>query len=302
MKALRTPLILLVILILILLYSSFFIVNEGQASILLRLGKLVAEPSTGKVLIFHPGIHSKLPFIEKVRYFDVRLQTLGIQSSRIVTAEKKDVIVDFYVKWKVNDIPLYFTRTGGNEQQAGILLQQQLNDALRAEFGKRTISEVVSDDRSKIMADLLQAANATAKGLGLLVIDVRIKRIDLPNEVSAAIYDRMRAERERVATEHRSMGRATAEAIRANADANVTIILATAAAQAASLRAEGDSQAAHIYTESYSQDPEFYNFYRSILAYQESFNDKRDILILKPDNNQFFKYFNSIFGGKPQNP
>jgi modulator of FtsH protease HflC len=223
----------------------------------------------------------------------MRLQTLDIKSSRIVTAEQKDVIVDYYVKWRISDPVLYYTRASGSAQHANLLLEQQLNDGLRAQFGRRTISEVVSDDRTTIMDALSQQANVNAQKLGIQVIDVRIKRIDLPTEVSTAVFERMRAERERVAMEHRSTGKASAEAIRANADANVTVMIAMAKEQAANLRAQADAQAAKVYTDAYSQNPDFYAFYRSLLAYKKVFNNRENnILVLRPDS-QFFKYFNA---------
>lgn len=290
MKPIKTLVLVIIVVALFLGMASIYTVREGQLGLLLRLGKMERNPKTGKVAVKYPGLHFKLPFAESARVFDARLQTLDMKSSRIVTAEKKDVIVDFYVKWRIKKLPLYFTRTTGNPQQAGILLQQQLNDSLRAEFGKRTIKEVVSDDRSQIMEALSKQANITAANLGVDVVDVRIKRIDLPEQVSAAVFDRMRAERERVATEHRSKGKAKAEAIRAQSDANVIVTLAIANAQAAKLRAEGDGVAARIYSDAYTKDSAFFAFYRSILAYRNAFSGHNDILVLQPDS-QFFKYF-----------
>lgn len=280
----------LCIVVLILLYSSLFIVSEGQGALLLRLGTIEVDQK-GQAIVKKPGLHAKIPLINQVWRFSTRLQTLDIQSSRIVTAEKKDVIVDYFVKWRISNPALYYTRTSGSATQAQVLLEQQLNDSLRAEFGRRTISEVIADDRASIMEALNQQANQSAKTLGLQIVDVRIKRIDLPTEVSAAIFDRMRAERARVATEHRAQGKAKAEAIRANADAEATITVATALADAMRIRGEGDAQAAQIYATAYNKDSAFYAFYRSLIAYKKSFANKQDILILKPDS-QFFKYFN----------
>ncbi len=276
-----------------LIYSTIYIVSQGEQAILLRLGSIEMNKETGKASIAGPGIHFKLPLITQARIFDTRLQTLDIKSSRIVTAEQKDVIVDYFVKWRINDLALFYTRIGGNPDQANVILEQQLNDGLRAQFGRRTIGEVVSDDRASIMDTLSQQANDTAKRLGISVVDVRIKRIDLPSEVSSAVFERMRAERERVATEHRATGKANAEAIRANADAQATITIATATAQAAQLRSQGDAQAAIIYGEAYSKDVGFFTFLRSLQAYKAIFGkDQNNILVLKPDN-QFFKYFNN---------
>lgn len=276
----------------VLAYSTTFIVNQGQQALLLRFGVIVKN-AQGSPKIYEPGLHVKIPFIYQTQLFDTRLQTLDIQSSRIVTAEKKDVIVDYYVKWRIANLALYFTRTSGLRSQALLLLEQQLNDNLRAEFGRRTITDVISDDRTNIMDNLNKQINSTAKELGIDVIDVRIKRIDLPTEVSAAVFDRMRAERERIAMEHRAQGRAKAEAVRANADATVTLTVATATAQAAQIRSEGDALAATLYTAAYSKEPSFYAFYRSMGAYQTVFANKNDLIVLQPQG-EFFRNFNQI--------
>lgn len=293
MKDLNLKIIGAIALILVLVFfSSAFIVRQGQQALLLRLGVIVKNTdSQPKILM--PGLHFKIPLIYQAKLFDTRLQTLDIQSSRIVTAEKKDVIVDYYVKWRISNLMLYFTRTSGNQKQAMLLLEQQLNDNLRAEFGKRTIKDVISDERMNIMENLNKQINLSAKQLGIDVVDVRIKRIDLPAEVSAAVFERMRAERERIAMEHRAQGKAAAEAIRATADANVTITVATAQAQAAQLRGEGDAQAGAIYTAAYSKEPGFYNFYRSMNAYKNVFSNKNDIIVLQP-HGEFFKNFNQL--------
>lgn len=271
--------------------TTVFIVDEGQQALLLRLGKLEKD-AKGKVQIFNPGLHLKLPVIESVRYFDIRLRTLDISSSRIVTAEKKDVIVDYYVKWRIENLPQYFISTGGNTQIAETLLQQQVNDSLRAQFGRKTINEVVTDDRSKIMDALLSQSNRGAKSFGLTVNDVRIKRIDLPQEVSNAVFNRMRAERERAATEFRSKGQASALAVRADADANVVLILAKARADAAAIRAKGLAEAAQIYANAFGKNPNFYALYRSLNVYQNVFTNKNDVFILKP-HSEFLKYFDN---------
>jgi membrane protease subunit HflC len=197
------------------------------------------------------------------------------------------------VKWRIENLATFYTRTGGDVTRAEILLQQQVNNSLRAQFGQRTISEVVSDDRSQIMDNLRQQADQSAKPLGIDVIDVRIKAIDLPQEVSSAVFARMRAERQRVAAEHRAGGQSLAEVIRAKADADVTVTIAKAVEQAAQLRASGDQAAAQVYAKAYSQSPEFYAFYRSLLAYQNTFSNKNDVLVLGP-NSEFFKYLNNV--------
>ena len=292
MKTLKNFIVPVMILAIMLAFSSVYTVREGQQAILLRLGKIEVDHKTGKPAVKNPGLHFKYPFINSARVFDVRMQTLDIESSRIVTAEKKDVLVDYYAKWRIQNLPLYFTRTGGSSLQAETLLKQRLNDGLRAEFGKRDISEVVSGERQDIMAILKEQANESARSqLGIYVVDVRIKRIDLPTEVSNAVFDRMRAERERVATEHRAEGKSVANATRASADATVTVTLATANSEAKKIRGKGDGEAAKIYADAYKKNPEFYAFYRSLQAYRNTFNKPEDILVLKPDS-QFFKYFN----------
>ena len=272
-------------------FTSMYTITEGQHGILLRLGKIKTDAS-GKGQVNGPGLHFKLPLVNHAAIFDTRMQTLDIKSSRIVTEEKKDVLVDYYVKWRIRDVPLYFTRTGGSELKAETLLEQKLNDGLRAQFGKRNISEVVSGERVDIMKILKDQSNESAKDLGIDVIDVRIKRIDLPAEVSIAVYARMRAERERIANGHRAEGRSSSEVIRGQADADVTVILAKAQRNSKIIRGEGDAKAAEIYAKAYSKNPSFFAFFRSIHAYQKAFNNKKDMLVLKP-GGQFFKYFNN---------
>lgn len=278
------------------LSSSFYTVQEGQKALISRLGKLSKDKDN--YIIDGPGLHLKFPIIDQVLTFDTRLQTLDIQSSRIVTQEKKDVIVDYYVKWRIDDLPLYYKRTSGQIFRAEKLLSQQVNDGLRAEFGRRTISEVVSDDRAGIMTSLNKTADVSASKLGLAVVDVRIKRIDLPEEVSNAVFDRMREERKRVATEHRSQGEARAEAVRAEADAKATVIVATSRAEANRTRGKGDEEAAAIYAAAYSKNPDFYAFYRSLVAYTKTFDSKENLLVLSPES-EFFRYFNSANAPKP---
>lgn len=286
----KTSLIALGIIVVLMIYSSLFVVNEGERALISRLGKLL---KTGdEFMIDGPGLHIKIPVIDQVLYFSSRLQTLDIQSSRIVTAQKKDVIVDYYVKWRITNLPLYYTRTSGQIVRAEKLLSQQVNDGLRAEFGRRTISEVVSDDRAGIMTALNKSANLSAQKLGLTVVDVRIKRIDLPEEVSNAVFERMREERKRVATEHRSKGEAEAETVRAGADANATVIVATARAQSNRTRASGDGQASTIYADAYSKNPNFYAFYQSLVSYTKVFDNKQNVLVLSPQT-EFFRYFNN---------
>jgi len=279
------------ILVFLLALSSIYTVTEGQRALVLRLGELVVNPKTGKPKVITPGIHFKVPFITKVRKFDVRLQNLDVESSRILTAEQKYVLVDYFTKWRIENLPLYYKRTGGYSYRAQLLLKQKINDALRAAFGNRKIKDVVSDDRLNIMELLKKKANESAQGLGITVSDVRIKGIDLPKEVRESVFQRMRTEREQVATKHRSQGKASAEAIKATADASVAVILATAKTDAQRIRAQGDTKAANIYIEAYSKNPKFYAFYRSLQAYHQIFKNKGTIMVIKP-NSQFFQYFN----------
>lgn len=294
----KLELVLLTVFLIIILGGTF-VVREGEQGLVLRLGKIAVD-GQGNPESYKPGLHFKLPLISQVKIFDVRLQTKNIESSRIVTEEKKDVLVDYYVKWRVNNAPLYYTRTNGDQNRAEVLLEQQINDGLRAQFGRRSIKEVVANERSDIMEALRKKANQKAADYGIDVVDVRIKGIDLPQEVSAAVYDRMRAERERVAAEHRSEGKAQAEAIRAKADANVTVTLAKAKSDGIRIRGEGDALAARIYADAYSKEPRFFSFYQSLLAYGNAFSTKQDVLVLSPDS-QFFKYFNSVPGSSNEN-
>lgn len=281
--------------VLLCLLASLYTVHEGEQSIRLRLGKIVVASGTDMPAVAEPGLHLKWPFFDQVKRFDVRLQTLNVESSRILTKRQKYVLVDYFAKWKIDDLALFYTRTDGIAARAEHLLQEKINDALRAAFGQRTVSDVVTEERGNIMSWLKHQADAGAKNLGIKVIDVRIKRIDLPQEVSMSVYERMRTEREQVATQHRSDGKAAAEAIRAEADANATVLLATARREAARIRAEGLAKAAAAYAKAYQQDSSFYSFYRSLEAYRESFTNKKDVLVLKPDSD-FFKYFQHLKG------
>jgi modulator of FtsH protease HflC len=280
----------LVIALLFVLLMSMFTITEGQQAILLRLGRIVQNAQTHEAKILTPGLHAKWPFIESIRYFDTRLQTLDIKSSRIVTKEKKDVIVDYYVKWRISNLGQYFISTSGNALKAETLLEQQLNTFLRAAFGKRTISDLVSGGRDDVMEALRDKAEQQAREIGIKVMDVRLKGIELPENTSNAIYQRMRADMQKIANRHRADGQATAEAIRSQADAKVTVLLATARSKGQTIRSEGQALAAQIYTTAYGQNPEFFNFYRSLKAYENSLQNPNSILVLD-QNNAFFEYF-----------
>ncbi|KTD14447.1 protease modulator HflC [Legionella israelensis] len=290
MNAMKAGLGIILFIVLLIFFASVFTITQGNHGILLRLGRLVDDSATGKARILNPGLHVKMPFIETVRIFDTRIQTLDIKSSRIVTKEKKDVIADYYVKWRISDLAQYFKSTGGNEFKAETLLEQQLNTLLRAEFGKRTIPDVVSDARGDIMDVLQQGAEEQAGKLGIHVVDVRIKGIELPPSTSNAIYQRMRADMQKIANRHRADGKAAAEAIQAKADRDVTVILATAKSNGQKVKAEGQAKAAEIYAKAFGQNKNFFEFYRSLLAYEASFNNKQDILVLD-QSSAFFDYF-----------
>ncbi|WP_133126734.1 protease modulator HflC [Legionella nagasakiensis] len=290
MNAMKAILTILVFILLLLIFTSVFTITQGQHGILLRLGRLVDDPKTKNVKVLAPGLHFKIPFIESVRVFDTRIQTLDIKSSRIVTKEKKDVLVDYYVKWKINDLAHYFKATGGNQFKAETLLEQQLNTSLRAQFGKRTISDVVSGGRDDVMVVLQEKAEQQANKLGIYVVDVRIKGIELPASTSNAIYQRMRADMRKIAERHRADGQAAAEAIQAAADAKVTVLIAKARSEGQSIRALGQAKAAAIYSQAFSKDKDFFALYRSLKAYEGSFNSKQDILVLD-QSNVFFEYF-----------
>lgn len=290
MKNTNITLGIVLFLVFIFLIASTFTVTEGQQGIILRLGRLVKDGDTDKVKVLNPGLHFKVPFIENVRIFDTRIQTMDIKSTRIVTKEKKDVMVDYYVKWQITDLSQYFKSTGGSEFKAETLLEQQLNTLLRAQFGKRTISEVVSGGRDDVMALLRAAAEKQAGELGINVVDVRIKGIELPANTSNAIYQRMRADMQKIANRHRADGQAAAEEIQAKADADVMVLLAQTRSDAQKVRAIGRAKAASIYAQAYSQNKDFFALYRSLLAYEGSFKSKKDILVLD-QSSAFFDYF-----------
>lgn len=286
----KTTGVIFVFLILILGLSSVFTVFEGQQGIILRLGRLVKDSQTEQVKVLVPGLHFKLPFIENVRVFDTRIQTMDIKSTRIVTKEKKDVMVDYYAKWQISNLAQYFKSTGGSEFKAEMLLEQQMNTLLRAQFGKRTITEVVTGGRDDVMELLKKAAEKQAAELGITVVDVRIKGIELPANTSNAIYQRMRADMQKIANKHRAGGASLAEQIQAKADADVSVLLAETSSKAQQIRAVGQAEAAAIYAKAYNQNKSFFALYRSLMAYEGSFHSKKDVLVLD-QTSAFFDYF-----------
>ncbi len=263
--------------------SCFFTVDQRQNAIVFQLGEVIDVKK-------EPGLYFKIPVLQNVRYFDTRILTLDSQEpERFITSEKKNVLVDSFIKWRITNVQQYYVSVGGDEGRAQTRLLQTINDNLRAEFGKRTVHEVVSGEREKIMNILRAKADQDARKIGVQVIDVRIKRVDLPQEVSESVYRRMEAERKRVANELRSQGAAEAEKIRADADRQREVIVAEAYREAQQKKGEGDGKAAAIYSAAYSHNPEFYAFYRSLDAYKQSFKNKNDVLVIDP-SSEFFKY------------
>jgi membrane protease subunit HflC len=268
---------------------SLFIVDQRQHAIVFRLGEVVR-------IVKEPGLYAKIPLLDNTRFFDIRILTIDTpEPERFLTSEKKNVLVDLFVKWRITDVRSYYVSVGGDEARARTRLLQTINDSLRAEFGNRTVHEVVSGERDKIMELMREIANEDASKIGVQVLDVRMKRVDLPQEVSESVYRRMEAERKRVANELRSTGFAESEKIRADADRQREIILAQAYRDAQRLKGEGDARATAIHARAYELNPEFFAFYRSIEAYKQSFRNKSDVLVLEP-NSEFFKYLRS--GGK----
>lgn len=266
--------------------NSVFVVREGQEALLLQFGRIIGQD-------YEPGLHFKLPLIQQVETFDGRILSLDAEPERYFTAEKKSVNVDFYVKWRIADAADYFRATAGQELNAKQRLAPIVKDALRFEFNSRPLGELIGGERSDITQQVLEQANeATQDILGIDVVDVRIKRIDLPDEVSESVYNRMRAERLNLANELRSTGREIGETIRADADRQRQVLLAEARGAAAKVHGEGDAKAADIYAAAYSQNPDFFEFYRSLDAYREAFAGEDSVLVLQPDS-EFLKYFNT---------
>ncbi len=267
---------------LLLATTSMFRVFEQERVILFQLGQIKRSDYT-------PGLHFLIPVYQNVLKFDGRLQTLEAEPQRFLTGEKKDVIVDSFVRWKIKDVVRFYLATGGDPRRAQILVYQKINDGLRNEFGRRTVQEVVSGDRGSI-GGIVAGTKDLGEELGIEIIDVRLKRIELPAEVNNSVYERMRSERSRVARQNRASGEREATTIRADADRARTVISAEAYRDAEAMRGEGDAKATVIYADAASHDPEFYSFYRSLIAYRASFKTKEDVMVLSPDS-EFFKYF-----------
>jgi membrane protease subunit HflC len=275
----------------VILMLSVFTVDQRQAAIRFRLGEVVQVHDT-------PGLHFKLPLIDNLRTYDMRIQTLDSRDAeRIQTKEKNNVLVDSFVKYRIIDVKQFFVSTRGDLNSAEQRLSQSVNNDLRDEFSRRTLSEVISGERDKIMEALRAKTDADARGIGIEVLDVRLKRVDLVQEISADVYRRMESERKRVANELRSTGSAEAEKIKADAERQRTVMLAEAYRDAQKIKGEGDAQASRIYAQAFSRNPEFYSFYRSMEAYRESLRNKSDVMVLEP-NSDFFKYLRSPGRGK----
>jgi modulator of FtsH protease HflC len=275
-----------VIIVVIVATLSMFVVDQRQNALVFRLGEVIDIKK-------EPGLYFKVPLLDNVRYFDVRILTIDTpEAERFLTSEKKNVLVDLFVKWRITDVRQYYVSVRGEESAAQTRLQQTINDGLRAEFGNRTVHEVVSGERDQIMELMRNKANEDAKRIGVEVLDVRLKRVDLPQEVSEAVYRRMEAERKRVANELRSTGSAESEKIRADADRQREVIIAEAYRDAQRIKGEGDAKATAIYARAYEPNAEFYSFYRSLEAYRQSFRNRSDVLLLEP-NSEFFKYLKS---------
>lgn len=277
------------LLLLVVSFNSLYIIKETDRAVLLKFGEIVNSD-------IQPGLHIMWPVVNKVRKFDGRILTLDAQPQAYLTIEKKRLIVDSFIKWRVIDPQKYYTATSGDQYKAADLLFPNVDAGLRNQFGERTLTEVVSGERDELMSELVEKLSIQTKDeLGIEMIDIRVKKIDLPQEVSASVYERMRTEREREARELRSRGKEFAEGIRADADRQKAVIEANAYRDAQEVRGEGDALAAKIYADAYNKDSEFYSFYRSLNAYKEAFGQQGDIMVLKPDS-EFFRYLGNPNG------
>ena len=279
----------LVLVGLLILSGSAFVVKETEKAVLLRFGEVVRTD-------YGPGLYFKIPMVHELRKFDARIQTVDSQPVRMLNSENKFMMVDSYAKFRITDVGRFYVATRGDERNAVRLLAEQINNRLRNQFGVRDLHEVVSGQRDELMADITKNLNETARSaLGVEIIDVRVKRIDLPAEVSESVFQRMRAGRELEARDHRAKGQEASERIRANADRQKVVIEAEAYRKAEELRGAGDAEAAKIYAQAFSKDPEFYRFSRSLTAYKQSFDSKSDMLLMEPDS-EFFRYLKDPSG------
>ena len=280
------------VVVLVIASLSMFVVDQRQTAIVFQLGEMISVKTD-------PGLYFKVPLMQNVRFFDSRLLTLDTgEPERYITAEKKNVMVDSFVKWRIADVKQYYVSVGGDEMRARTRLMQTINSSMREEFGKRSIHDVISGERDQIMQAVLQKTEADASKIGVQVLDVRLKRVDFPTEISESVYRRMEAERKRVANELRATGYAESEKIRADADRQRQVILADAYRDAQRIKGEGDARASALYAAAFGRNPEFYSFYRSLEDYKQSFKNKGDVMVLDP-SSVFFKYMKSpAKGGK----
>jgi membrane protease subunit HflC len=290
MKTSGTTYLVIAALVFGVLYGSVFTVNERELAIKFRFSEIIGDD-------FEPGLHFKFPYVNNVAFYPKRLLTINNPQEQFLTKEKKNLYVDFFVKWRITDVGTYYRATGGDANTAASRLLEIVKDGIRAEFAKRTVPEVVSAERREIMADMLTAARKNAVQLGIEVVDVRVKRIEFSGDVSESVFRRMREERSRVASELRAEGAENAERIRAEADRERTVLLAEAYRDAEILRGDGDAAATEIYAKAYNRNPEFYSFSRSIEAYKNSLGSQGDLLVLGPDSD-FLRYLNNIKGTK----
>ena len=293
MTLIKTFVSLLIAACLLIVITSAYTINEGESALILRLGKIVTT-ADDQPLVAHPGLHFRVPFIDTVRIFDTRVQELAASFSHpltIMTKEQTYLVVEYFAKWRIQNLPRFYTSTGGNIQWAETLLEQRINDIVRAEYGKYSSAQAISYNRAGMVNAIKKQANLIGKDQGIDVMDIRIRQITLPKDVIDSVFKRMATERKQFAEGKRAEGIEKSEEIKALADQKVTVIKAQALMTAATIRAEGEKEAAGIYTAAYKIDPKFYAFYQSLEAYQQSFKHKSDLLILKPEG-QFFNYFN----------
>lgn len=284
MKNLSFAILFIVLAGILIASQTLYVVKETERAVVLKFGEIVEAD-------VQPGLHFKLPIMNEVKKFDARILTMDSRPQRYLTLEKKAVIVDSYVKWKIADVSRFYQATSGDEFVANRVLSSRVDTGLRNQFGERTMHEVVSGEREELMTELRDRIDTVAQNeLGITIVDIRVKRIDLPPDVSESVYQRMRTEREREAREHRSKGLELAEGIRADADRQRVVLEAEAQRDAEMIRGDGDAQAASIYANVYQQDPKFFDFYRSLQAYRESFSGQGDMFVLDPES-EFFKYF-----------
>ncbi|MCZ2723082.1 protease modulator HflC [Marinomonas sp. 15G1-11] len=287
MKNLSVSLLFIVLVLVLVASQTLYVVKETERAVVLKFGEIVEDD-------VQPGLHFKIPVMNEVKKFDSRILTMDSRPQRYLTLEKKAVIVDSYVKWRIESVSKFYTATSGDEVIANRVLSSRVDTGLRNQFGERTMHEVVSGERDQLMDELRVGLDDVAKSeLGITIVDIRVKRIDLPPDVSESVYQRMRTEREREAREHRSKGLELAEGIRADADRQQVVLESEAYRDSEMIRGDGDATAADIYSKVYTQDPDFYEFYRSLQAYRASFGSQGDVFVIKPDS-EFFKYLNKI--------